>query len=89
MTLSEDEAFLVQDLEDAVKMDVWFYLRYNDETDTYYVEDLEEDVIMTIEEALHLMFDGIDLDDIEHLGFTKEQVESLKIIEQRLKGENV
>ena len=44
---------------------------------------------MTIEEALHLMFDGVDLDDIEHLGFTKEQVESLKIIEQRLKGENV
>lgn len=89
MTLSEDEAYLVQDLADAVKMDVWFYLRYNDETDTYYVEDLEEDVIMTIEEALHLMFDGVDLDDIEHLGFTKEQIESLKIIEQRLKGENV
>ena len=36
MTLSEDEAYLVQDLADAVKMDVWFYLRYNDETDTYY-----------------------------------------------------
>lgn len=88
MRISDDEACLLQELADATKMDTWFYLRYNESTGEYYIEDLEEDIVMTIDEALHIMFDGVDLSDIKHLGFNDRQITLLKRIEQRLKGEN-
>lgn len=81
LRLTNEEANLIDRATKATKTDCWFFL-VESEPELYYVRDLEQDCNLQLDEALGQVLEAFE--DLEALGFTKDEISALDRILVRL-----
>ena len=79
--LEDREAKIVRKAIDKTKMDCWFFL--DKKPDGYFVYDLEERKARSLRTALKIAKDGFI--ELESLGISKEEIDILNGIFEKLK----
>lgn len=76
MKLTNEEYNVLNHITSATKTDCWFWLE-TDSDGNDYVQDLEEDCDLTLQEGVGQLYEGIGfmtLDDWEELGISEQEV---------------